>query len=78
MVVLSSSRRKVAAVVDMAATPPLGCVYGQMLCSGFMKLRNGQKPRTEPQEPPEKPNRMYLNRCFKTATELNRTVTLMT
>ena len=36
-----------------------------------------QEPRTEPQEPSEKPNRMNLNRLFKTATEPNRTVTFM-
>ena len=33
---------------------------------------NRQEPRTEPQEPSEKPNRMNLNRLFKTATEPNR------
>ena len=38
---------------------------------------NHQEPRTEPQEPSEKPNRMNLNRLFKTATEPNRTVTFM-
>ena len=33
---------------------------------------NRQEPRTDPQEPSEKPNRMNLNRLCKTATEPNR------
>ena len=40
-------------------------------------LGTARNRRTEPQEPPEKPNRMNLNRCFKTATEPNRTITFM-
>ena len=65
-------------------TPPRGSAaipprLQNVLLSTLLGLGdwNRQKPRTEPQEPSEKPNRMNLKRLFKTATEPNRTVTFM-